>query len=203
MLAVSSADDITLLSKKGMTTRSVNIPSSSNNNNTLTPEEQRVNNSQVFSSDRSHTLPFPGRKVWSKSSDALVSPVNSHVSIAGQNGGVGVSSNENLQMESERKSIRPKETQLEQLRRLQQKQNVSRSQDFEVVVVDDRKRNSLNFVPNSVGGVRELRMRFESSSPTPPTSPPTQAHTSGRHNSAGNSDSGRESMVLEPDMQSS
>ena len=104
------------------------------------------------------------------------------------------------------------------MKRLQPKA-VSRSQEFDVVAAEvDNRRSSLTFEPVS-NGVHGLRMKFEVPTSDPPTThisqspathipqspathiPPPQANgKSGRCNSVGNSDSGRESMVLETDV---
>lgn len=113
----------------------------------------------------------------------------------------------------------PEEKRLEHLKRLQP---LSRSQEFNVQAA-----KAVNKIPSTTvepmsSGVHVLRMQYEP--PTPPHVPPT-AHApptlsplhphipptrtapslqpngkSGRCNSVGNSDSGRESMILETDV---
>lgn len=169
MMATSSADDITLITKQPYPPSSLN--------NTLT-------------SDPTNTLPLSQSKTSSQSND--VTNESGHTKEKPE-------TNESFN----NKDLK----QLEQLRRLQHKQSISRSQDFFADIDPssrDTKRNSLRIEPISSSGVRDLRIKFETASTpqTPPTLPLahttiTSSHVNGRHNSVGNSDSGRESMVLE------
>jgi len=165
MIAASSADDITLVSKVPIHSpppvSSLAMISNSKGSATLSRDELR-------------------------SEAALVAVQNGHKS-----------------------STLPGDNRLEQIKRLQVRA-ISRSQEFDIVNTPiNHKRNSLD-IDAVDNGVHALRMKYEMPevSPPPTVSPLVTDSKSrlrptaktGRCNSVGNSDSGRESMVLETDV---
>ncbi len=86
---------------------------------------------------------------------------------------------------------------LDHIKRLQP---LSRSQEFDVNAAKTGQNTPKTIIPVS-NGVNALRTKYEFSKPPTRITPLLQPNgKSGRCNSVGNSDSGRESMVLETDV---
>ncbi len=188
LVAASSADDITLVSK---------VP---------------LHKPPVGSTLATDATPPSSHHSYSKSMDVI--PLDGAGSWENQNGESG--QKVSIMVVNDEKKP-PEDKRLDHLKRLQP---LSRSQEFNVQAVESgyKRPKTIESLPSEV---HVLRMKYESPTPPhipptpphiPPTSPPTSPPTrttpslqpnggkSGRCNSVGNSDSGRESMILETDV---